>query len=356
MSLFTIYIVDDEELIHNSLRAYIRRNFPDVEIVPFFSAVMFIRYLKKHTVENSLVILDHHFDIGISGSEAVGEIRRISKTLPIIFLTGVTDDSDITYTSDVNIHFKAKPISEMELRRTIKECIEVTETVSGLHDKVSLLELEVQSLAEQVQQTKQWAYDALQSLGVEKQGDIEDPKEWVEFQNNTLKYIEAIEHKETSNSRDKANIFKDIFDIFRKRYKRFDEKSIKFLATGEFLFEEHKEDYHIDFSPMLIAYSKCFENVLTVFLKTKGLILDGESTTLGTCVYIIKNNLTSLGLKPADFSKWYRRMHSFLQLRNKAAHPSGVSKSDFEKAKAFLFNMTETNKSEYLLDFLQCAL
>lgn len=36
MSLFTIYIVDDEELIHNSLRAYIRRNFPDVEIVPFF--------------------------------------------------------------------------------------------------------------------------------------------------------------------------------------------------------------------------------------------------------------------------------------------------------------------------------
>lgn len=97
MSLFTIYIVDDEELIHNSLRSYIRRNFPDVEIVPFFSAVMFIRYLKKHNVENSLVILDHHFDIGISGSEAVGEIRRISKTLPIIFLTGVTDDSDITY-------------------------------------------------------------------------------------------------------------------------------------------------------------------------------------------------------------------------------------------------------------------
>ena len=36
MSLFTIYIVDDEELIHNSLRSYIRRNFPDVEIVPFF--------------------------------------------------------------------------------------------------------------------------------------------------------------------------------------------------------------------------------------------------------------------------------------------------------------------------------
>ena len=50
MSLFTIYIVDDEELIHNSLRSYIRRNFPDVEIVPFFSAVMFIRYLKKHNV------------------------------------------------------------------------------------------------------------------------------------------------------------------------------------------------------------------------------------------------------------------------------------------------------------------
>lgn len=353
MNSLTICIVDDEDIIHNSLSSFIKRNVFNVEITSFYSATVFIRALKKNAEIGNLIILDHHFDTGISGSEAVAEIRRINSNIPIIFLTGVSDDSDITYKSDVNIHFKAKPISEIELKRTINECIELNTTVNGLHDKVNSLELEVLSLAKQVEQTKEWAYEALQSLGIGKESNISDPKEWVEFQNKTLKYIEAVENQETQGNSGKANIFNKIIELFRSRYRCFDEQSIKFLATGEFLFESHKDDTDIDFSPMLIAYSKCFESVLTVFLRAKGLLLDEETTTLGSCIYVISKNITSLGVSSSDFSKWYKRMQAFLQLRNKAAHPSGISKDDFERAKAYLFDLKTINKQEYLLDFLQ---
>lgn len=356
MNQLTICIVDDEDIIHNSLASFINRNFSNVEVTSFYSATVFVRALKKDIDLGDLIILDHHFDTGISGSEAIAEIRKINPNIPIIFLTGVSDDSDITYKSDVNIHFKAKPISEMELKRTIKECIELHETVSGLRDKVNLLELEVSVLAEQVEQTKKWAYDALQSLGVGKKSNISDPKEWIEFQDKTLKYIEAMGNQETYGNNNKTHVFKTIVELFRGRYGYFDEQSIKFLATGEFLFESHKDDEHIDFSPMLIAYSKCFESMLTVFLKSKGLILEGETTTLGSCIYIIGKNITSLGVSSVDFSKWYKRMQAFLQLRNKAAHPSGISKDDFERAKAYLFDLKTINKQEYLLDFLQYSL
>lgn len=351
-----IYIVDDEDVIHDSLSAFIRRYYENVEIVSFYTVKEFLRFLKQEEKKRNLIILDHHFDIGISGSEGVAKIRELDANIPIIFLTGVSDDSDITYKKDVNIHFKSKPISEIELKRAIQDCLEKRDKFVELQNRVIHLEHEVESLMVENKNARKWAYEALIKVGAEAGGIAGDPAEWVSFQNKILDYIETLEQNEVINFAQNGNRLNCIVSLLQNRYGQFDEKSIKFLATGEFLFENHKHVHDMDFSPMLIAYSKCFENVLANYLKAKGILEEKENVTLGDCIYKIKENLSYLkGLKD-NFTKKYKKMHAFLELRNKAAHQSGVSKDDIEQAKSWLFNLKEVNKDQYLLDFIQYEL
>ena len=42
-----VYIVDDEDVIHDSLSAFIRRHYENVEIVSFYTVKEFLRFLKQ---------------------------------------------------------------------------------------------------------------------------------------------------------------------------------------------------------------------------------------------------------------------------------------------------------------------
>lgn len=352
-----IYLVDDEDIIHESISTFIRKHYTNAEIRSFYTVKEFLRALKHEGERGELIILDHHFDVGISGSEAVSRIREIDAHIPIIFLTGVSDDSDITYETDANIYFKSKPIFEIELKRSIQDCLKKRDTFVGLEQQVTQLQKELKDLLEETKVAREWAYKALTKIGVEEGQLMNDPKEWIDFQNEILSYIASVEKKEEINFYHSGNRLRNIFSVLEKRYSRFDEESIKFLATGEFLFENHKDIQEIDFSPMLIAYSKCFENLLINYLQNKGIVKDDEEPpTLGTCIYRMKDHLPVLEGLQKGFTRKYRKMQAFLSFRNKAAHPQGVSKSDIEKARAYLFDREIVDEDKYLLDFVQYGL
>ena len=352
-----IYLIDDEDIIHESISTFIYRHYTNAEVRSFYTVKEFLRVLKNESEIGDLIILDHHFDVGMSGSEGVSKIRELDAHIPIIFLTGVSDDSDITYETDSNIYFKSKPISEIELKRSIRECLEKKDTFVVLEQRVIQLEEKVQSLLEETKVAKEWAYKTLKRLGIDEEQTLSDPKEWIEFQNKMLSYIESLEQKEEINFSQSDNGLRYISSVLENRYGKFDEESIKFLATGEFLFATHKDIHEIDFSPMLIAYSKCFENVLVDYLQRKGIVKEDEEThTLGTCIYKMKEHVNFLEGLQTGFAKKYKKMQAFLNYRNKAAHPKGVSKSDIEKAKSYLFNLDIVDVEEYLLDFVQYEL
>lgn len=352
-----IYLVDDEDIIHESISTFIRRHYANAEIHSFYTVKEFLRALKNDGERGDLIILDHHFDVGISGSEGVSRIRDIDPYIPIIFLTGVSDDLDITYKKDANIYFKSKPISEIELKRSIRDYLEKKDTFVNLEHRVIQLEEEVKSLMEETKVAREWAYKALAKVCVEGEPSLGDPEEWSNFQNKIVSYIKSIEEKEEINFTQSGDRWRYISSVLENRYGRFDEESIKFLATGEFLFENHKDIQEIDFSPMLIAYSKCFENVLVNYLQNKGIVKeDEEPPTLGTCIYRMKDHLPMLEELQEGFAQKYKKMQAFLSFRNKAAHPQGVSKSDIEKARSYLFDREIVDEDKYLLDFVQYGL
>lgn len=333
MQKLTIIIADDEEKIHISLKEGIeeakkRNQLADYEIEfkSFYATGVLIKALLKNSNMGDILFLDNNFEGSRSGVDSLPKIREIAPELPIIFLTAVDDYNIFKHIKEYNVHFLNKPASWAEILFAIESSITHKDIMSDMTAQIGKLRQEAD----------------LKDVDIDD-ADSENEKKWAEYEKKLSELNEKIKESAENNDKDK---FKDIKNKIQAKYPRFKAKYIEFLATGEFLYEIHK-DLKMDFSAILISYSKGLEGLLREMMIRKKKISENDSCTLGAVVRLIAK----------DYSlNWDREINRKLQMftshRNNAAHPDGVSVSKLNKARSLLFDMERTSRSDYILDYI----
>lgn len=224
------------------------------------------------------------------------------------------------------------------------------DAIKSLSQQNEELKNELQSYQEELTKTRKWAYDILHFDRDGSEGyDVSNEKDWEKFQSKVLDLTEKM--KKDSLKADKRNRLENIKNTCIKKYVRFAETDLAFLATGQYLLEVHKDD-SMDFSPVLIAFSKCVEGVLADYLKKKFVVPEEERPMLGNSLIYVKKNSLLLGLTQSQLITLGNQLASFIKYRNKAAHKEGVSLEDVLEAKKIIFDSLETYNKDYLLDFI----
>ena len=238
-----------------------------------------------------------------------------------------------------------KENTELKQENRIKE--NVIKDLSRKNDELNKM---LQSYQEELTKTRKWAYDILHFNEKEDDNlDVSNEKDWERFQ---IKVLELTEKMKTDSLKtDTQNRLKSIRNACIKKYDRFDESDLSFLATGQYLLEVHKED-RMDFSPILIAFSKCVEGVLAKYLARGLVVPEDEKPMLGNSLKYIKNNSLLLNLTQAQTITVTNQLADFIKYRNKAAHKEGVSLEEVLLAKVIVFESLEAFNKNCLLDFI----
>ncbi len=209
---------------------------------------------------------------------------------------------------------------------------------------------QLHNLQKEIEQTRQWAYEAFHFDGKNKETlDVSNKEDWVKFQSIFLKYAETLKNCDLKT--DKKQRLEAINKEFKKKYNKFDKGDLKFLATGQYLLEMHKEE-NMDFSPILIDFAKCLEDVLAKFLVKKLVVPEDEKPMLGTSLLYIKNNSDMTGFSKMQTNDFVAQLRIFIDYRNKAVHKEGVTLNDVLKAKEILLSNFGCYSHNYLLDYI----
>ena len=111
----------------------------------------------------------------------------------------------------------------------------------------------------------------------------------------------------------------------------------------------------MDFSPVLMAFSKCVEGILADYLKRGYVVPEDEKPMLGNSLIYIKKNSELLYLTQSQMITLVNQLDDFIKYRNRAAHKEGVSLEDVLKAKEIIFDSLEVYNNKYLLDFIHSS-
>jgi FixJ family two-component response regulator len=85
----TIYFVEDNEL-YSMMLNHIMEEFGSFDIMNFTDAEECIEHIKSNQATPALVILDYMLP-GMSGMDALLEIKKINKEIPVIILSSQAD-------------------------------------------------------------------------------------------------------------------------------------------------------------------------------------------------------------------------------------------------------------------------
>jgi FixJ family two-component response regulator len=121
MSASTVFVVDDNASVRNSLQAFIRAAGLPVETYASAS-----EFLAAYDVKRAgCLVLDVRLR-GESGLDLQDELRRRNATLPIIIVTGYADvPTTVRAFKAGAVDFVQKPVSPRKLLAQIREAIEV---------------------------------------------------------------------------------------------------------------------------------------------------------------------------------------------------------------------------------------
>ena len=216
-------------------------------------------------------------------------------------------------------------------------------------EKIKDLNALVKSYQDELLKTRKWAYEVLHLHDVDDEHlDIKNEEDWNLFMNKVLDIGEQM--KNHAATTDKSNKLKSIKKSFSKKYRNFDESELGFLSTGEYLFEVHKDE-DIDFSPVLIAFSKCLEGALAKLLLEKQVITEDDPAMLGNLLFYIREYSMLLNLYNYQFNLVTDKLKEFIKYRNMAAHKDGINYNTVVKAKKLLYDF-EMQNADLLLDLI----
>lgn len=332
MTKLKIIIADDEQIIHDALKEALLKRFKEIEFQSFYAIPPLLQFLKLHHDEYDVLFLDNWFEGGLTGKTALPAIRLISPDLPIIFLTGDERYDNFAGIENYNIKFLNKPAREAEIYFAINGSIKTRESFSEMQTKLKKFQEEISS-------TRKWARDFLKLKDIDVElndNDLTDDKKWAQYQAKVLNIVEKMKEEELQESGQQQ--FETIKKALMKKYSKFEENDINFCATGELLWQHYK-DQIIDFSPILISYSKFLESVLKKLLVRHHIIQKSQESMLGNSIRELKYNSHCFGPYNSEkIRKLISHLYDFTEYRNKAAHPEGVSSTMLESAKNILFN------------------
>lgn len=293
------------------------------EIINIFAAVDFAgddKAAYKKLLENaaavmsefaSIGLLDEHGEVNQNLDE---EIRRVSRQAE------AAKYESYKYIQDAS-HEKQKFMEEAKDRELLVKDKAELEKVLAAKDKIieeqqariALLNQEAMSMKRQIQDIRD-ADDraAVLFAGLQKKQEkiISDNKK--NF-NNYCKYIE-------------------------KKYRNLDDAAIRFIATGETLYHlyPHIVAEGMDFSPVVLDYAKCVENVTKRLLIRRGIFAEDSPKLSKLCLGSAKLLLE----KKCDMMPWGQEFFAIfdeiLAYRNKSAHATPVSKMDADKVRVLL--------------------
>ena len=232
---------------------------------------------------------------------------------------------------------------EIEIKNLNQEKNELNSLVKEMEDRL-------QDYQQEIETTRKWANEVFRFDGNGGENlDISKKEDWAKFQSRFLEVAEKL--KDSDLKTDKKHKLKNLKKALKKKYLKFDESDLSFLATGEYLLEIHKED-NIDFSPMLIDFAKCLEDVLAKFLIKKLVIPEYEKPMLGNSLIYIKENPRLTGLSRTQTKDLTEKLQAFIHYRNDAVHKERVTLDDVLKAKDILLGEFDSYSQNYLLDFI----
>lgn len=345
MSNLRVIIADDEQPQHDALKEALQKRFKYVTFKSFYAVSPLIQFLQKHNDEYDILFLDNLFKAGLSGKNALPKIRQYAPELPIIFLTGNENYDYFAGVENYNIKFLNKPASEAEIFFAVRGSIKTRESFSEM-------QLKIASFQEELTKTRKWACDVLKLKDINvdiNDTDLIDDKNWSLYQSKVLSIVEKMKEEELQKSGKQQ--FDTIKEKLIKKYSKFEESDINFYATGEFLWQNYKEQL-IDFSPILISYSKFLEGVLRKLLVRHRIISQTQDSMLGGLIRELMNHPFAFGVNNEEkVRKLTKKLNTFTGYRNKAAHPEGVSSSMLEIAQDILFTVYNGEKMS-ALDFI----
>lgn len=310
-----VYIADDEEIIHRSLKETLNRQYGELKFVDYYKVrdlVMGLHDRKQDgTVSDiSLIFLDNWFDKsgkGVTGMDKLPSIRKQAPDTPIIFFTAEEDYSIVSKTSAFEeVRYLVKPIKPSQLYAAIDELLRDHKRYAGYEEALSESTKTIDNLRETLKnmESEDQQIDVIYE-------HIKDNQEVI-IRHNKEQYNVATES-------------------LAQKYPGFDKKVLKFLSTGEFLFKLLGEN-KIDFSPVAIAYAKGVEALATRLLKKKGFLEGGAHLMLGEACNALRK-------KSLHMESWFlEELFSFRDLRNKVAHQFGVSRQDLDNMRKILFD------------------
>lgn len=129
MRTYNVIITDDMDDIHQSLRGTLNNIGLNVEITcDFYNTDDLCDYLfdNQDNIKEDILFLDQNYGgVGLTGLEALPEIREYSKDILIVLLT--TDDSDKEkYLNAENRYgcvYITKPVSAHQLKNILKKVV-----------------------------------------------------------------------------------------------------------------------------------------------------------------------------------------------------------------------------------------
>lgn len=329
IELASFLIVDDEEIIHNGLKSVLKRNFRGKTYLDFYSPVEIKEYLAEVAELNrideiELIFLDNYFlNDGIRGIEILDKIRKYAPNVPIIFLTAEDKMSEVEKIMKYKaVRYQHKPIDETQICMTIKSIISDTNEMVTYEEILKEISDDLNSLRK-------------------VEDDTDDEK--------VEKIYKIITSRQERIIEEQKNNYDDYYKEFKKSFPRFDDKTIKFLSTGEFLYHNIDND-SMDFSPLAIDYSKTIEYVMNIVLKKNNVISMKEKIMLGNACIIVDKQRNI-------WKEWFpNKLHKIRDLRNKSAHPEGVSKKQVDSIREILLDSRFVPNGTGMLKYLHAIL
>ena len=341
MDTLQIIIADDEEPVHDGLKESIARKYPNAQIRSFYSTMTLLKFLRKTPNLADILFLDNNFEGSESGLDVLPKISEYAPKLPIIFLTGSEDVQQFNDVANYNIRFIGKPAKNVDIYYAINESIKTTKFVLDIS-------AQIKQLNDSICKTKKWAQDVFliaSNDDSDRELDLENPEEWESFQEKTIEWVEKLKGIQINGD---EKTYNDIKDKLCEKYRFMTNEEMSFLATGEYLLDKNTND-DIDFSPIIISFSKCLEGLLRRLLKQRCLIGD-ELGMMGECIHIVVCDRNGLG-RDVNFTRQLNKFNK--NFRIKAAHPSPISRSKAREAYNMLCDINlEKMSDKYLIDYV----
>ncbi len=129
------YIVDDEKMIHESLKRVLAKKYPNVRFDDFYELEDLVDELREirrnpDTEKADLIFLDNMFDKnsfssgGITGIDTLPRIRKQAPDVPIILFTAIDNYDEIQRIKEYpKVKYLHKPIDETQLYAMIEEFV-----------------------------------------------------------------------------------------------------------------------------------------------------------------------------------------------------------------------------------------